>query len=130
MELETIKGTITAATAYVPPRRDLDEIQSLISMARKTTPTYFFADLNARHRLFGCNDNSNMGKALEELIRRNILTHLGPEFKTFITRAHATNPDIALGNRFAHLIITIQQGPITTSDHIPMYCILGYQQSL
>ena len=125
MELETNKGKITVATAYIPPRRNLDELQSLISMARKTMPTYFFADLNARHRVFGYNDNNNMGKALEELIRRNILTYLGPEFKTFITRAHATSPDIALGNRFAHLNITIQQGPITTSDHIPMYIRLA-----
>ena len=62
---------------------------------------------------------------LEELIRRNMLTYLGPELKTFIALAHATSPDIALGNRFAHLNIIIQQGPITTSDHLPMYIRLA-----
>ena len=75
--------------------------------------------------MFGYNDANNIGRVMENLISRNILTYLGPEFKTFITRAHATSLDIALGNRFAHLNITIEQEPISTSDHLPMYIRLA-----
>ena len=112
-------------TVYSPPRRQAMNMQDLISLARRPLPTYFFADLNAQHTLFGYGRANNMGNILAALIQRNILTYLGPDFKTRITAVHATTPDIALGNRYANLNIALQQGPMSSSDHLPMYIRLA-----
>ena len=56
---------------------------------------------------------------------RNIITYLGPDFKTYITQNAATSPDIALGNRHAYLNLNIKEGPVSSSDHIPMFIRLA-----
>ena len=99
-------------------------LQSILTLIRKPIPIYVFADLNARHAQLGHNNNTTRS-IITNLIRRNIIVHLGPEFSTFVRGGGTGNPDIALGNRNVNLNITITQGPITTSDHMPMYIHLA-----
>ena len=125
LELETSRGKILIFTAYAPPRHGAMELQALLNYIRRPIPAYLFADLNARHRLLGHGSTNNMGNILANLIRRGLLTFLGPEFPTFITEAGRGTPDIVLGNQHANLNITLTQGPISTSDHLPIYIRLS-----
>ena len=54
-----------------------------------------------------------------------MITHIGPEFDTFISARGKGRPDIIIGNRNAHHNFIIQQGPLTTSDHIPIVFTLS-----
>ena len=125
VEVETNLGNIMIITAYAPPRHNMQEFQSLTNLMRKTIPVYCFADLNANHPTFGYDRPNPMGRGLANLVNRNIITYLGPDFKTYITQNSATSPDIALGNRHAYLNLNIQEGPVSSSDHIPMYIRLA-----
>ena len=107
LELETSRGKILIFTAYAPTRHGATELQTLLNYIRTPIPTYLFADLNARHRLLGHGSTNNMGNILANLIRRGLLTFLGPEFPTFITEAGRGTPDIVLGNQHANLNITL-----------------------
>ena len=66
-----------------------------------------------------------MGRILTGLINKNMIVHLRPDFSTFIGRGGSGNPDIVLGNRHANLNIVLTQGPVTTSDHLPLYAQLA-----
>ena len=125
VEIETNRGKIIIATSYIPPRYEGFNLQSLLSIARKPVPVYIYADLNARHTNLGHSSCNDRGRLLVNLIRRDILTNIGPDFKTFISDRGTGTPDIVLGNRHSNLNITLTQGPITTSDHIPIYSKLA-----
>lgn len=80
-------------------------------------------DLNAHHRQLDNNTNNNNGKAVYFLLRNNLVTHIGPDFLTFIG-ACTGRPDIVLGNKNIHFNYLLTLGQITTSDHLPMILIL------
>ena len=79
---------------------------------------YLLGDLNAHHPIFGYNNTDVKGREIKNLIDRNIVTHLGPEFPTFI--ASQTKPDVVLGNRHAFYNIVITEGELTTPDNLPI----------
>lgn len=87
-------------------------------------PTYIMGDMNAKHRTLGHNTANPMGKILKRLINLNKLYHLGPYFATYHDRNSATTPDIVLSNDKTYHNILIEQGPLTTSGHIPIICKL------
>ena len=86
-------------------------------------PVYFMGDINANHAILGYNRENNKGKIVKRLIDDNIAKHLGPEFNTLVGKKG--KPDIVLSNKIAHLNISIEEGSLTTSDHIPMIITLA-----
>ena len=80
-------------------------------------------DINANHAILGYNRENNKGKIVKRLIDDNIVKHLGPEFNTLVGRKG--KPDIVMSNKIAHLNISIEEGNLTTSDHIPMIITLA-----
>lgn len=123
--LNTSLGPVCLATGYQPPRRPAIPIQNIIRLMRQNTPTYFMGDLNALHRNFDHRRTNAAGRQLIPLAANGLITHLGPDFATFISeRGHGT-PDIILtNNRHIHNIHT-RPGPITTSDHLPIVTLLS-----
>ena len=77
-------------------------------------------DMNARHTSLGHTTNNQVGGAINNLINRDLITHIGPEFKTWIAPTGSGTPDIVLANQQAHFNISLQQGPLTSSDHLPL----------
>ena len=57
------------------------------------------------------------------MINNNLVTHWGPEFPTLVRREG--KPDISLSNKKAFLNMAIENGKITTSDHLPVIVILS-----
>ena len=68
--------------------------------------------------MFGYRYTNLKGEEINNLINRNIVSHLGPDFPTLV--ATNTKPDVVLGNRHAFYNIAITEGEITTSDHLPI----------
>ena len=120
IQVETRRGPILIGTTYIPPRRDDFPIQEITNLLRKNIPVYIVGDLNASSRNLGHSTTNNNGRIIDNLIRRNIVTHMGPEFKTVINNRGSGTPDIILGNRHMHMNLQIQQGPLTTSNHLPI----------
>ena len=120
IEIDTLRGPVIVCTAYLPPRRPLFPYQDLLPLIRKNLPVYIIGDLNARHSSLGHTTNNAVGNAVNNLINRNLITHLGPEFKTWISPIGSGTPDIVLANQHAHYNIAIKQGPLTSSDHLPV----------
>lgn len=83
-------------------------------------PTYFVGVIIARHHILGNNDSNTNGRVIANLIRDNKFTHLGPDFKTYLTNRAASTPDIILNSNIHCHNIYIKQGKITTSDHLPI----------
>ena len=81
---------------------------------------YIIGDINARHTTLGHTNNNAFGNALNLLLRNNQIVHLGPDFKTVVTPRGVGNPDVILGNNKIHFNLLIDQGPITSSDHLPV----------
>ena len=118
VKLQTSKGPINIITHYSPPRRDYLPLGELNQKLQSNEPVYLLGDLNARHPMFGYNRSNMKGREIKRLIDRNIITHFGPEFPTFI--GSNTKPDVVLGNRHAFYNIAILPGELTTSDHLPV----------
>jgi len=97
VELYTDRGSFVLGTAYMPPRRPQFPYPDIMKIMRRNIPAYIIADLNARHRSLGQNNNNLMGSELINLIHRNIITHLGPDFDTFVSARGKGRPDIILG---------------------------------
>ena len=93
-------------------------------MATKHRPTYIIGDLNARLNTQGHNTTNRVGKGLERFINKGSLTHLGPEFGTYHDHRSSTTPDIVLGNNKIIHNISIDPGPLTESDHLPIIITL------
>ena len=98
VRIRTTRGNIEIATTYLPPRRPIFPVEDILKIARKPYPTYILADLNATHRALGHHRDNPRGISLVNLINRNLLTHLGPNFPTYFSR-NATIPDLVLTNR-------------------------------
>ena len=120
IEIETTQGPIVIATLYIPHRRPLFPMQEILDLLRLNKPVYIIGDINARHRSLGSNSTNDLGRTLNILINRNLITHLGPDFVTWIHPTRTGTPDLVLGNKKIHHNIAITQGPITSSDHIPV----------
>ena len=125
VELDTNRGKIIVATMYIPPRFPDFNLQNILNLARKPSPVYIFADLNARHMSLGHKSTNARGRILVNLIRKELITFFGPDFKTYINDRGSGTPDIVIGNRHANLNLSITQGPLTTSDHLPVYVKLA-----
>lgn len=125
IQITTTMGDIILATTYLPPRRPYLPIQDIFKLCNSNLPTYILGDFNARHRIFGYQDNNNVGIGFQTLIDMGKLIHLGPNFSTFIGHRTLTTPDRIFTNNKAFLNYAIQQGPITTSDHIPILFTLS-----
>ena len=127
IQLETSLGTISIATTYLPPRRPYLPFPDIHSLMYNIHPTYLLGDLNAKHRLLGNNTNNTVGKGIARFIQNNKAIHLGPNFPTFFSHNATSSPDIVLSNNKAVHNVTIDPGPITTSDHIPIIVTLTTQ---
>ena len=120
LEVETTRGPVVLSTLYLPPCRNNFPYQDMLSIMRLHKPAYLVGDLNGRHTSLGYNGTSDSGRAILNLVRRYLVRHLEPDFSTWIHPDRTGTPDLVLGNRHIHHNITIQQGPLTTSDHIPI----------
>ena len=120
VKLETKKGPVIVATAYRPPRRQYTPVEDLLGLFKRREPAYLIADLNARHSFIGHSSNNDTGKIINNMIRRNIISHMGPEFNTRVGVHGISKPDIILKNRQGFFNYSIREGEITTSDHIPV----------
>lgn len=76
--------------------------------------------MNSKYTTLGDNKNNKVCKGLETFIKRDKITHLGPQFVTYRERSTATTPDIVLSNMKTFHNLQIKPGPITASDHIPI----------
>ena len=99
-ELENNKGKLILGTSYMPPRRNYFPNPDLMKVLRTNKPAYIAADLNSR--------------------LNNQATHMGPEFRTWIGPQGTGTPDIVLGNQNMRMNCSITQGPLASSDHIPV----------
>lgn len=120
IRIYTTKGDIIIGTTYLPPRRPYLPANDILKLINYNRPTYIIGDFNARHLIFGHNNNNNVGNALHTIINSGKLMHLGPQFKTFTGHRSLTTPDRVFCNNQATLNYHLQQGPITSSDHIPI----------
>ena len=120
MTIQTTLGPVCIATGYQPPRRPRIPIQNIINITRRNMPVYFLGDLNARHQIFNHRTRNASGRMLHDLIQEGRLTHLGPDFQTFISGANSGTPDVILGHTRNFHNIHIKPGSITTSDHLPV----------
>ena len=82
-------------------------------------------DLNANHPILGYRSTNTKGRQIHHLLTNNTLQHIGPHFPTYIAHNAATTPDIILTNNKTYHNMHIAQGPLTTSDHIPIVMTLA-----
>lgn len=125
MEIETSTGIIFIATLYQPPTRSYVPIPDFLRIFRRNTPTYMITDVNANHPVLGYRNFNTKGRQINKLIQDKIINHIGPHFPTYIARKTSTTPDIILTNMHTYHNIHIEQGPLTTSDHLPIICTLS-----
>lgn len=123
--VETDIGEIGIATTYLPPRRAFLPFPDLHRLSTKHRPTYIIGDLNATLKNYGHNNLNRVGKGLEKFFDKGTLTHMGPDFTTYHDRRCSSTPDVVLGNNKVLHNITINAGPITESDHLPMIITLS-----
>ena len=123
----TNTGPINIATTYLPPRRPYLPITDFHRLASESHPTYIIGDLNAHHPNIDRRRSNNVGNAIQMLIDRNKLVHIGPNFPTFYSHNSNSTPDIILTNNNTYHNINITQGPTTPSDHLPIIIKLTAQ---
>ena len=119
VEIQTNTGPVILTTLYQPPARDYLPIPDFTQLFRQHAPVYMLADLNARHPTLGHRDRNTKGKQIAH-IRHRTLHHIGSHFPTYYAHNTATTPDIILTNYRTHHNTHITQGPLTSSDHIPI----------
>lgn len=118
VEIYTDVGPVIIATSYVPPRRNYLPVQDITSIFRRPIPAYLLGDLNLRHHMFGHNDNNNRGTIMANIVNQGRATFLGPNFPTL--KVGRGKPDMIFTNMHANLNYQIEQGNLTTSDHLPI----------
>ena len=84
------------------------------------------ADFNARHGAMGHSTYNNRGLYFYDLMRRNKLRFLGPDFATLASGRG--KPDLMFSNQHGHFNTQIEPGPLTTSDHIPLIITIATKQ--
>ena len=120
VEIETNTGPIILTTLYQPPARKYIPIPDFTQLFRQHVPVYMLADLDARHPTLGHRNRNTKGKQIAHMIRHRTLHHIGPHFPTYYAHKTAITPDIILTNYRTHHNTHITQGPLTSSDHIPI----------
>ena len=124
IQVITTRGPVEIYTLYSPPRRHYLPLGEIKRIFQKTIPTYFIGDLNALHNLMGyLNSVNNKGRTIYNLVNNDGVKYLGPDFKTLVIQNG--KPDIILANRWAFFNISIIQGKVTTSDHLPIHIELS-----
>ena len=78
----TLRGPINILTHYSPPRRNYLSIGELNRKLQSNEAVYLMGDLNAHHTIFGYRYTNLKGQEINNLINRNIVSHLGLEFLT------------------------------------------------
>lgn len=111
---------MTIATAYSPPNAPYLNLIDYMTLFRRTEPTYFLGDLNARHRNFRYRDNNTVGRNVNALIETDNCHYVGPHFPTLLRHNSTTSPDIVLTNTRTFHNLHLTPGPLTPSDHIPI----------
>ena len=111
---------MTIASDYIPPNSPFLHYIDYLSLLNRQETVVILGDLNARHRIFGHNDNNPIGRNIKTLIDMDKCRHVGPDFPTLLRHNSTTSPDIVLTNNRAFQNIDIRPGPMTPSDHIPM----------
>ena len=76
--------------------------------------------MNANSPNFGDNNRNTKGKQLEIINRTGKMNHQGPPFHTFEGRKRLTTPDKITTNKKFLFNLHMQQGPQTSSDHLPI----------
>ena len=125
IKLRTQRGDIIIGTTYLPPRRQDFPEEDLLKIMRKPLPAYLIADLNAKHQAMGHSQNNNRGNRLANLMERDLLTYLGPDFPTYANHNATSRPDLVFTNRLHHLNVEITRGRLTSSDHWPIIMTLS-----
>lgn len=120
IEISTSSGKIIIATLYQPPARNYLPIPDFLTLFRRNIPVYFLGDLNANHPTLGYQHSNTKGRQINRLIQNGAIQHIGPDFPTFYTHGRGTTPDIILSNHRVYHNIHTEQGPLSTSDHIPI----------
>ena len=92
---------------------------------RKNLPVYLVGDLNARHQFIGHSHRNHAREVINDLIERNIMFFLGPDFNTRIGANGISRTDIILRNRHGFFNYAIEKGDLTTSDHLPVVFTLA-----
>lgn len=118
IQVDTEIGPIIIATAYIPPRRNYLPIQDISSILRRPIPAYILGDLNLKHMIFSHNDNNIRGTAMANIINQGRAVFLGPNFPTL--KIGRGKPDMIFTNTHANLNYHVEQGQLTTSDHLPI----------
>jgi len=126
IQVPTGTETIAIATRYLPPRRpDADLVDILQTIADSHLPYYFLGDINASHQGFGDRNTDDRGKILNGFTQAKRVEHLGPHFNTFLSGDRRGTPDKVLTNNRGYLNVLLDQGPATTSDHVPIVATLS-----
>ena len=125
LEIATTMGEIVIGTAYLPPRRNYLPMADFQKLLNRQQPVYILGDLNARHTGLGHTSTNQVGRDLMLYIRTGKALHLGPHFPTFIGSRSRTTPDIVLSNNKAFLNYYLQEGPLTSSDHLLVICTIS-----
>lgn len=120
IEVDTGVEKICIGTAYFPPRYGEVCVDDFRKIANMHQPTYFMGDLNAKHPVLDHRDSNLIGTFLSHMTATGQLTHLGPDFCTFVNHMGSGKPDIVLSNRNAYHNWYIERGPISPSDHLPI----------
>lgn len=120
VEISTTTGKIIISTLYQPPSRTYIPIPDFTKLFRRTCPVYMLADLNANHPNLGYTHSNNKGRQINTLIQNRLIQHVGPDFPTYYTHRRGTTPDIILTNHRTYHNTHAVEGPLTTSDHIPI----------
>lgn len=120
ISLETENGIINIATTYLLPRRPYLPFPDFHRFFHKNKPSYLIADMNATSTQLGNTHNNQVGKHLNRFMNNCSIIHLGPNFPAYLARNTKSTLDFALCNNIATFNITLNPGPITLSDHIPI----------
>lgn len=120
VRVKTTTGPINIATTYLPPRRPYLPYPDIHKLMYSNDPTYIIADFNAKHIFLGNRTSNEVGKGLNIFYQNNKLIHLGPNFPTFFNINSASTPDLVLCNNKTFHNHKIEQGPLSSSDHLPI----------
>ena len=118
--VETRQGPLTLATDYLPPNTEYINFIDYNYLLNRRFPVYLLGDLNAAHSSLGVARTNPVGSNLATLIRNDKLRHIGPAFPTLIRHNSTTTPDMVFSNRVAYHNVHLEEGPLTSSDHIPI----------
>ena len=118
VELPTSKGPIIILINYSPPRRNFIPTGEIENILQRNIPVYFAGNINAHITALGYAQYNNNERIIKNLIERDKIKLMGPDFGTFIHRNG--KPDLIFSNKLAFLNFAILRGKLTSSDHLPV----------